>query len=50
MRVEVPAGDLDAVAEFVDGLELSDDLSGSPDYKRSVLRAYVESALGGDLE
>lgn len=47
-RVEVEAGDVGAVAAFVDGLELSDDLSGSPDYKRSVLRSYLASVLGGD--
>ena len=27
-------------------LELSDDLTGPPDYKRSVLRAHLERTLG----
>ena len=33
-------------AAFVDGLELSDDMTGPPAYKRSVLRAHLERTLG----
>ena len=45
-RIVLAAGDTAGLADFVGGLELSDDMTGPPDYKRSVLRAYLERALG----
>ena len=45
-RIGVAAGDTAALAAFVDGLELSDDMTGPPEYKRSVLRAHLERTLG----
>ena len=45
-RVVLAAGDTAGLAAFVDGLELSDDMTGPPDYKRSVLRAYLHRSLG----
>lgn len=45
-RAVLAAGDTAGLADFVDGLELSDDMTGPPDYKRSVLRAHLERALG----
>ena len=45
-RAVIAAGDAAGLAAYIDGLELSDDLTGQPDYKRSVLRAHLEQALG----
>ena len=45
-RAVLAAGDAAALAAFVDGLELSDDMTGPPDYKRSVLRACLVRAYG----
>lgn len=45
-RVVIAAGDTAELAAFVDGLELSDDMTGPPDYKRSVLRAHLQRSLG----
>ena len=45
-RAVLAAGDTAGVAAFVDGLELSDDMTGPPEYKRSVLRAHLERTLG----
>ena len=45
-RTVVPAGDTAGLEAFVDGLELSDDMTGPPAYKRSVLRAYLDRTLG----
>ena len=45
-RTVIAAGDTGGLAAFVDGLELSDDMTGPPAYKRSVLRAYLERTLG----
>jgi carbon-monoxide dehydrogenase medium subunit len=45
-RTVLAAGDTAALGAFVDGLELSDDMTGPPDYKRSVLRAHLERNLG----
>ena len=45
-RAVVAAGDTAGLAAFVDGLELSDDMTGPPDYKRAVLRARLERTLG----
>ena len=45
-RAVLAAGDTAALDAFVDGLELSDDMTGPSDYKRSVLRAHLERALG----
>ena len=45
-RAVVAAGDTAGLAAFVDGLELSDDMTGPPDYKRAVLRAHLERTLG----
>ncbi len=44
-RAMLAAGDTAGLAAFVDGLELSDDMTGPPAYKRSVLRAYLDGAL-----
>ena len=48
-RAVLVAGDTAALAAFVDGLELSDDMTGPPAYKRWVLRAYLPRALGVGL-
>ncbi|MXZ52447.1 MAG: hypothetical protein F4Z34_04590 [Acidimicrobiaceae bacterium] len=45
-RAVLAAGDTAGLAAFVDGLELSDDMTGPPDYKRSVLRAHLQRVLG----
>ncbi len=45
-RAVIAAGDTAALGAFVEDLELSDDMTGPPDYKRSVLRAHLERALG----
>ena len=45
-RAVLAAGDTTGLAAFVDGLELSDDMTGPPAYKRSVLRAHLERMLG----
>ena len=44
-RAVLDAGDSSGLAAFVDGLELSDDMTGPPVYKRSVLRTYLDRAL-----
>ena len=44
-RAVLAAGDAAGLIAFIDGLELSDDMTGPPDYKRSVLRAYLERVL-----
>ncbi|MCE2513186.1 MAG: FAD binding domain-containing protein [Acidimicrobiia bacterium] len=48
-RAVIAAGDDAGLADFVDGLEFSDDMTGPPAYKRSVLRAYLEQSLGAAL-
>ena len=48
-RAVIAAGDSAGLAAFVDGLELSDDMTGPPDYKRSVLRSYLQRTLGAAL-
>ena len=45
-RIVLAAGDTAGLTAFVDGLELSDDMTGPADYKRSVLQAYLERTLG----
>ena len=45
-RAVLAAGDIAGLADFVGGLELSDDMTGPPDYKRSVLRAHLQRSLG----
>ena len=45
-RAVLAAGDTAGLAAFVDGLELSDDMTGPPDYKRSVLRAHLQRVTG----
>ena len=45
-RAVLAARDTAGLAAFVDGLELSDDMTGPPEYKRSVLRAHLERTLG----
>ena len=47
-RIVLAAGDTAGLAAFVDGLELSDDMTGPPDYKRSVLRAHLERVTRDD--
>ncbi|MYB28813.1 MAG: hypothetical protein F4X38_06710 [Acidimicrobiaceae bacterium] len=44
-RVVLAAGDTAGLVAFVDGLELSDDMTGPPAYKRSVLRTYLQRTL-----
>ena len=44
-RTVLPAADAAGLHAFIDGLELSDDMTGPPAYKRSVLRAYLDGAL-----
>ena len=44
-RAVIAAGDTAELDAFVDGLELSDDLTGPADYKRSVLRNYLYRVL-----
>ena len=48
-RAVIAVGDTAGLAAFVDRLELSDDMTGPPDYKRSVLRAHLERTLGAAL-
>lgn len=48
-RAVLAAGDTAGLAAFVDGLEFSDDMTGPPDYKSSVLRAHLQRALGAAL-
>ncbi|MYB03552.1 MAG: hypothetical protein F4011_07695 [Acidimicrobiaceae bacterium] len=48
-RAVLGVGDAAGLAAFVDRLELSDDMTGPPDYKRSVLRAHLQRALGAAL-
>ena len=48
-RAVIAAGDAAGLAAFVDSLELSDDMTGPSDYKRSVLRARLQRALGVEL-
>ena len=48
-RAVLAAGDTVGLVAFVDGLELSDDMTGPPDYKRSVLRAHLQRTLGVEL-
>lgn len=48
-RVVLAAGDTAGLAAYVDGLELSDDMTGPPAYKRSVLCSYLEQTLGVGL-
>ena len=48
-RIVVAAGDTAGLAAFVDGLDLSDDMTGPPAYKRSVLQAHLERTLGAAL-
>ena len=45
-RAVLAAGDTAGLAAFVDSLELSDDLTGPPAYKRSVLRAHLGRTTG----
>ena len=45
-RTVLAAGDTAGLAAFVDGLELSDDMTGPPEYKRAVLRGHLERTLG----
>ncbi len=45
-RAVLAAGDAAGLAAFVDRLEFSDDMTGPPDYKRSVLRAHLGRTLG----
>ena len=45
-RIVLAADDTAGLAAFVDGLEFSDDMTGPPAYKRSVLRSYLERTLG----
>ena len=44
-RAVLAAGDTAGLGAFVDGLELSDDMTGPPAYKRSVLRAHLQRTL-----
>ena len=44
-RTVLGAGDTARLDAFVGGLELSDDMTGPPAYKSSVLRAYLDRAL-----
>ena len=48
-RAVLATGDTAGLAAFVDSLELSDDMTGPPAYKRSVLRAHLERTLGAKL-
>ena len=48
-RTVLAAGDTAGLAAFVAGLELSDDMTGPPAYKRSVLQARLEHTLGVTL-
>ena len=45
-RTVLGAGDTARLDAFVGGLELSDDMTGPPAYMSSVLRAYLDRALG----
>ena len=40
-QTTIATNDLDAVDAFVNSLDISDDLSGTPDYKRSILRSRI---------
>ncbi len=46
VRAVLTAGDTAALDAFVDSLELSTDLCGPSDYKRSVLRDHLRAVLG----
>ena len=46
IRTVLATGDTVGLDAFVDGLELSDDMTGPPAYKRSVVRSYLQRALG----
>ena len=48
-RILLAAGDTAGLAAFVEELELSDDMTGPAAYKRSVLQAHLERALGAAL-
>lgn len=45
-EVIIATNDIDAVEAFVNSLDLSDDLSGTPDYKRSILRSRISRIVG----
>ena len=45
-RIVLAAGDTAGLAAFVEELDLSDDMTGPPAYKHSVLRAHLERTLG----
>ena len=45
-RIVLDAGDTAGLAVFVEALELSDDMTGPPAYKRSVLHDYLRRTLG----
>jgi len=46
-RATIAMGDLAGLETFLDGLDLSDDLAGTPEYKRSVLRKRLRGAVQG---
>ena len=48
-RIVLAVGDTAGLATFVEELELSDDMTGPPAYKRSVLRSHLRRALGAAL-
>ncbi|MCY4665451.1 MAG: FAD binding domain-containing protein [Acidimicrobiaceae bacterium] len=48
-RTTLAPGDTAGLAAFVNGLDLSDDMTGPPAYKRAVLRAHLQQALGAEL-
>ena len=45
-RIVLAVGDTAGLAAFVEELDLSDDMTGPPAYKRSVLQAHLERTLG----
>ena len=47
-RATIATGDLVGLEDFLDGLELSDDLSGSPAYKRAILRSRLRAPVAGN--
>jgi len=47
-RATIATGDLVGLEAFLDGLELSDDLSGSPAYKRAILRSRLRAPVEGN--
>ena len=49
IRAVVAAGDVAGLDAFVDRLEFSDDMTGPPGYKRSVLRARLRRVVGVGL-